>query len=66
MLLNKTDFIIKQNLFRTRLHQIYTEAITKIALTHRDDKVFILNDGINCLSLGHYKTEENRLISGEL
>jgi hypothetical protein len=66
VLLNKTDFIIKQNLFRTRLHQIYTETVNKIALSHRDDKVFILNDGVNCLSLGHYKTKDYRLISGGL
>lgn len=39
--------------FKTRLHQIYTERIKKIALNGADDKRIILHDGIATLAYGH-------------
>src|SRR5690606_13437741 len=39
-------------------HQIYTQSIQKIALSPIDCKRFILNDGINSLSHGHYKIKQ--------
>ena len=44
---------IKQMGFRSYKHIIYTEETTKKALTRNDDKVFILDDNINTLTLGH-------------
>lgn len=53
--LNDHDLrIIKnQNLFRTRLHRIYTENMNKVALNSNDDKRIILEDKVNTLAYGH-------------
>ncbi|CAG2207648.1 unnamed protein product [Mytilus edulis] len=47
------------NIIRSRLHQIYTEEINKIALSAKDDKRHILKDGISTLAHGHYKIEKD-------
>ena len=44
------------NAIRSRKHEIHTESITKIALSANDDKRKILEDGINTLAIGHYKS----------
>ena len=49
----------KQSIFRSRDHHIFTENMTKIALSPRDDKRIILEDGVNTLALGHWKVCEN-------
>ena len=49
------------NAIRTRKHNIHTESITKIALSANDDKRIILEDGINTLTIGHYKIENKKL-----
>ena len=41
------------NVFRSRLHEIYTERVFKVALSANDDKRIIMNDGINTLAIGH-------------
>ena len=41
------------NVFRSRLHEIYTERVIKVALSANDDKRIIMNDGINTLAIGH-------------
>ena len=41
------------NVFRSRLHEIYTERIVKVALSANDDKRIIMNDGIHTLAIGH-------------
>ena len=47
--------IVKQNLIRSRLHRIFTETMTKIALSADGDKRHVLPDKISTLALGHYK-----------
>ena len=46
----------KMNIFRSRLHDVYTEEINKIALSANDDKRIILKDGIHTLAHGHFRT----------
>jgi hypothetical protein len=48
---------VKQNIFRTKNHDICTIEQNKIALSAHDDKRFILENGIDTLAWGHYKTE---------
>ena len=45
----------QQNLIRSRLHRVSTEAKSKIALSADVDKRYILPDKISTLALGHYK-----------
>ena len=45
----------KQNIIRSYKHEVYTEEVNKVALSASDDKRYILEDGINTLSLGHYR-----------
>ena len=44
---------IKQNVFRSYKHQIYTEEIEKIALSCFDDKCYISHNNINTYTFGH-------------
>ena len=46
----------KMNVFRSHLHNVYSEEINKIALSANDDKRVILEDGIHTLAHGHFKT----------
>jgi hypothetical protein len=48
---------LKQNIFRTKNHKICTIEQNKTALGAHDDKRFILENGIDTLAWGHYKTE---------
>ena len=43
------------NTFRSRKHNIYTEKITKIALSADDDKRVISENGINTTAIGHWR-----------
>ena len=56
-LFTKEDQERTMNAIRSRKHNIHTESITKIALSANDDKRIILEDGINTLAIGHYKTK---------
>ena len=42
------------NVIRSCKHNVYTEAINKVALTHEDDKRVILEDDVHTLAHGHY------------
>ena len=46
---------VKQNLIRSRLHNLYTEKMKKIALSVDDDKRIVLEDKISTLAIGHKK-----------
>ena len=43
----------KRNVIRSHCHEIYTEEISKIALSSDDDKRVIMADGIHTLAYGH-------------
>ena len=45
----------KQTLFRSREHHLFTENMTKIALSAADDKRIVLENGIDTLALGHWR-----------
>ena len=45
---------------RSRLHELHSERITKVALCPKDDKRIILEDKISTLAIGHHKTKTNQ------
>lgn len=55
VLFSRQNFKVKQNGFRSRGHQIYTEIVEKVGLSCNDDKSYILDNNIQTLTLGHYK-----------
>ena len=59
-LYNKNPKYVTQNLFRTKKHDIFTLEQNKKALSAYDDKRFILENGIDTLAWGHYKTNIDR------
>ena len=46
----------KMNVFRSHLHNVYSEEVNKIALSANDDKRVIQKDGIHTLAHGHFRT----------
>ena len=56
-LYSRDSKIVSQNNIRSYGHQLYTEKISKVALSCRDDKVFICDDNIHTYNHGHYKTK---------
>jgi hypothetical protein len=56
LLNDKTKYII-QNGIQSKKHTLYSISQRKKALDKNDDKVFILNDGINTRTHGHYKNK---------
>lgn len=57
VLTGRTSKKIKQNGIRSYKHQLFTEEITKVALSGRDDKVYICDDNIHTYNFGHYRTK---------
>ena len=51
---NHRPMIRKMNVIRSHKHEVYTETVNKVALSHEDDKRYILEDGIQTLAHGHY------------
>ena len=43
------------NVFRSHLHDVYSEEINKVALSANDDKRIVLKDGVHTLAHGHYR-----------
>lgn len=56
LLNDKTKYII-QNSIQSKKHTLYSISQRKKALDKNDDKVFILEDGINTRTHGHYKNK---------
>ena len=56
-LFNKKPQMRKMNVIRSRKHTIYTETVNKVALSHKDDKRIICEDGIHTYAHGHYRTK---------
>ena len=59
--LNSAAKTVKQTQFRSYDHEIFTEEIVKIALSPKDDKRVILQDGIHTLPHGHWRTKHSGL-----
>ena len=55
--LNEKRKSVKQTQFRSYEHDVFTERITKIALSPYDDKRVISPDGIKTLPIDHWKTK---------
>lgn len=51
--LNRKTFYGEQRVIRSRSHILHTEIVNKISLNFKDDKRYILPDGINTLAWGH-------------
>ena len=49
------------NVIRSHCHEIYTEEITKIALSSDDDKRVIMSDGIHTPAYVHTKLKKLQL-----
>jgi hypothetical protein len=61
----------KMNMIRSKLHDIYTITVNKIALRADDGKRMIMDDGISTKAIGYYSTlsasslvNERRLSAG--
>ena len=48
----------KMTVIRSRLHEVFTEEVNKVALSGDDDKRYILPNRVNTLALGHYRISE--------
>jgi len=57
-LFSKDPKIIQQNVFRSYKHQLFTEKVSKVALSANDDKTFILDNNVETLTFGHYKIKQ--------
>ena len=50
------DFPPLENVsLRSRLHEIHTETVRKVALSAKDDKRVVMKDGIQTLAFGHWR-----------
>ena len=47
----------QMQVIRSKLHDVYTETVNKVALSGDDDKRIICEDGINTFAYGHYLTK---------
>ncbi|KAK3727479.1 hypothetical protein QZH41_006420 [Actinostola sp. cb2023] len=55
-LFNKKSQMRKMNVIRSHKHEIFTETVNKVALSHEDDKRIINSDCVHTLAHGHYRT----------
>lgn len=49
----------RMNIFKSNLHNVYTQIKNKVALSPKDEKRFIMPGSSNTLAWGHYKIDEN-------
>jgi hypothetical protein len=56
------SFGITQNVIRTYGHQIYSETCHKIALSSKDDKVYICENQVDTRNHGHYLNKLDKII----
>ena len=47
--------ILLQHVIRSRMRDMYTEEVNKVALSAEDDKRVIMEDGIHTKAYGHYR-----------
>ena len=52
---------IKQTILKSKAHDVGTYHQTKVSLTGFDTKRWIMDNGINTLAHGHYKTKQWRI-----
>jgi hypothetical protein len=52
-LFNHKKFDVSQNVIRAYKHNLYSETVSKTALSFNDDKRYILDDNIHTYSFGH-------------
>ena len=55
--LNRETQMRQMNIIRSRDHNVYSERVNKVALSRKDDKRIILEDGIHTLGHGHYRSK---------
>ena len=48
---------MQMKVIRSRLHDVYSETVNKVALSANDDKRIIKEDGIHTFAIGHYLTK---------
>jgi len=56
-LLDDEEQIRTMNVIRSHLHDVYTEEVNKVALSAKDDKRVIMENGIHTLAYGHYSVK---------
>lgn len=61
-LVTQKKFQTKSNIIRSYRHTMYTQEITKVALSPHDDKRIILEDGIETLPIGHWRNVRNIIL----
>lgn len=59
-LFSKENQCRSMNNFKSRKHTIYTESLTKVALSANDDKRVVMEDGINTMAIGHWRAAGRR------
>ena len=56
VLFSRKSFQVSQNGIRSYKHQLYTETVTKVALSATDDKLWIHGNNIQTRNFGHWRT----------
>ena len=61
VLMEGTRTMATSNMIRSYAHKIFSERITKVALSAFDDKRYVLEDGCNTLAHGHHNTQQRQV-----
>lgn len=54
------EVLCMMKVFKSYLHNMYTELRNKVALSTQDDKRYIVNNSVNTLAWGHVNIEINQ------